>query len=140
MTIIGFNLKKILVERKSLVRGGVKVNTKTKITTVEEDSKIISGKDTISFGFEFFIDYFKMDDAKKELAKLSFDGNIIAVVDPKETKKIVEGWKKEELPMDLRLSILNAIVAKCTVKALALEEEFGLPPHIQLPKFKETKK
>ena len=139
MAVIGFNLKKILVERKSLVRGGVKVSTKTKITAVEEESKIISGKDALSFGFEFFIDYFGMNDPKKELAALSFEGNVISIVDPKETRKIIEGWKKQELPIDLRISILNAVVAKCTVKALALEEELGLPPHINLPKFREKK-
>jgi len=139
MAVIGFNLKKILVERKSLVRGDVKVSTKTKITDVKEESrKIAAGKDSLSFDFEFSIKYFGVGDHKGDLADVVFQGSVLCLIDPKDTKKIMEGWKKQEVPMDLKLSILNTILSKCTVRALDLEEELGLPPHTPLPKFKET--
>jgi len=141
MPVVGFNLKKILVERKTLVRGDVKVSTKTKITGVkEEKNKIVSGKDALSFDFELSINYFGAGDHKGDLANLLFEGSVLSLVDPKETKKILEGWKKQEIPIGLKLNILNTILSKCTVRALDLEDELGLPPHIQLPKFKENKK
>ena len=50
MRIVGFNLKKILVERKKAFRGGVKINTLMNIIGIKkEDIKIVSGKDVLSF-------------------------------------------------------------------------------------------
>ena len=50
-------------------------------------------------------------------------------------KEIVKKWKKDNiLTEDLGFSVYNFILAKCSVKALELESEVGLPLHIRLPK------
>jgi hypothetical protein len=137
MVVIGFNLKKILVERKDVVRGKVKVSTKMNILDVrEEKTKIMNDKDVLSCGFEFLIQYLGVEDHKENVADIRFEGNVLCLVDPKDTKKIIEDWKKKELPQDLRLKVMNAVLAKCNVKALVLEDEIGLPSHLPLPKFK----
>jgi len=137
MAIIGFNLKKILVERKSLVRGEVKVNTKMNILNIKrEQVKIIAGKDVLSFDFEFIINYHGVSDHIGNIADVIFEGNVLDVTEPKEAKKILEDWKKKNIKQELRIRILNTILSKCNVKALVLEDEIGLPPHIPLPKFR----
>lgn len=138
MAVIGFNLKKILVERKAPVRGGVKVGTRMNILDVrKENETIISGKDVLSCDFEFLIKYQGVADSVGDVADIGFEGEVLYLVDPKDTKKILEDWKKKDLPKDMRLRVLNTILAKCNVKALLLEDEIGLPPHLPLPKFKE---
>lgn len=137
MAVIGFNLKKILVERKGLVRGEVKVGTKMNIVNVKkEETKIITGKNVLALDFEFIIKYMGVEDSIGNVANINFEGTVLYLIDPKETKKILEDWKKKELPEELKLKVLNTILAKCNIKALVLEEDLGLPPHIPLPKFK----
>ncbi len=137
MTIIGLNLKKISAERKGLVRGEIKVNTKMNISNVnKEDMQITSGKDVLSFEFDFIISYTA---EKQDVADIIFEGNVLYVAEPKEAKKIIEQWKKKDIPKDIRVRVLNSILAKCNVKALILEDEMGLPAHIPLPKFGDDK-
>ena len=141
MVVIGFNLKKILVERKSLVRGEVKVNTKMNITDVKkEDVKLTAGKDVINFDFEFAINYTGVADHTGHIADIIFEGNVLYLVDPKDTKKILDDWKKKEISEDIKLKVLNTILAKCNLKALVLEEEIGLPSHLPLPRFGKKSK
>jgi len=140
MVVIGFNLKKILVERKEIIRGQVKVNTRMNILDVKkEEVKLTAGKDVINFNFEFIITYIGVSDHTGNLANIAFEGNVLYLVDPKDTKKILEDWKKKEIEEEIRLKVLNTILAKCNIKALVLEEEMGLPPHLPLPRFSETK-
>ena len=99
MTIIGLNLKKISAERKGLVRGEIKVNTKMNISNVnKEDMQITSGKDVLSFEFDFIISYTA---EKQDVADIIFEGNVLYVAEPKEAKTrwIVSGKK---LSPDLR--------------------------------------
>lgn len=140
MAVIGFNLKKILVERKGLVRGSVKVSTNMNITDIKkEETKMIAGKDVLGINFDFVIFYKSTAEKEnlKEIAKVSFEGTVLYIVDPKETNGILESWKKKEISEDIKLSVLNTILVKCNVKALVLEEDLGLPPHLPLPKFKK---
>lgn len=135
MVVIGFNLKKILVERKNIVRGEVKVNTRMNILNVKkEEVKLTAGKDVIRFDFEFLISYVGVADHTGHVADLSFEGEVLYLVDPKDTKKILDDWKKKEIEEEIRVRVLNTILAKCNLKALVLEEEIGLPSHIPLPR------
>jgi len=135
MVVIGFNLKKILVERKALVRGEVKVNTKMNITNVKkEEVKLTAGKDVINFDFEFMINYTGGANHTAPVADLSFEGNVLYLVDPKDTKKIIDDWKKKEIQEDVRMKVLNTILAKCNLKALVFEDELGLPSHLPMPR------
>ena len=136
MAVIGFNLTKILVERKGPIKGGVKVNTNMNITDVKKEDIVISqSKDTLNFDFNFSINY-KSASSNVLVADILFEGRILYLVDPKDTKKILEDWKKKTIDDSIRVPLLNSILAKCNIKALVLEEEIGLPSHIPLPSFK----
>lgn len=144
MVVVGFNLKKILIERKKLVRRDVKVTTKMNISDVKKETfKLTSGKDVISFDFDFSIYYKSTVNQTANLADILFEGNVLYLSDPKDTKKILSDWNKKEIATNIRIRILNTILTKCNIKALILEEDMGLPPHIKLPRFKlkqETEK
>lgn len=141
MVVIGFNLTKILVERKVLVRGEVKVNTKMNILDVKkEDIRITQGKEVLNFDFEFIVSYQGVADHTGGVADIKFEGKVLYLVDPKDTKKILDEWKKKEISPEVRLRVLNTILAKCNLKALVLEEEMGLPSHIPMPVLKEPGK
>ena len=136
MVVVGFNLTKILVERKAFPKAQIKVSTKMNILDIKkEEIKIPSNKDTLFFDFEFAIQY-KSPTQKGIIAEIAFEGNIVYLSDPKETKDILKKWKKKQINPDLKIKILNTILAKCNVKALFLEEEIGLLPHLPLPRFK----
>jgi len=137
MTVVGFNLKKILIERKGLVRGGVNIKTSMNIISIKKESaRITTGKDTLSFDFEFMIHYIGVANTKGSVADISFEGTVLYLADPKDTNQILDDWKKKEIKPELRLRVLNTILVKCNVKALVLEDDLGLPPHLPLPTFK----
>lgn len=141
MVVIGFNLKKLLVERKGIVRGSLKVNTRMNIIDLKkEDIKLTAGKDVLNFSFEFIINYTGVADHTGHIADLTFEGEVLYLADPKDTKKILDDWKKKEIQEDIKLRVLNTILTKCNLKALILEDELGLPPHIQLPRFGKKEK
>lgn len=140
MVVVGFNLKKLSIERKETIRGELKVNTRMNLTDVKkEDIKLEAGKDVLNFNFEFVINYVSATDHKGNVAEIVFEGNVLYLADPKDAKKILEDWKKKEINEEIKLRVLNTILTKCNLKALILEEEFGLPPHIPLPKFTKAK-
>lgn len=141
MVVVGFNLKKILIERKSIVRGQIKINTKMNITNVKkEDIKLTAGKDVINFNFEFMISYINVEDNTNPIADIIFEGNVLYLTDPKDTKKILDDWKKNKIEEDTKLKVLNTILAKCNIKALVLEEDMGLPSHLPLPRLSGKEK
>ena len=141
MVVVGFNLKKILVERKKALKGAVKVSTKMNISKVnKEPFKLTEGKDVLSFDFEFSIIYKGSAEHAAEIANISYEGNVLFLTDPKDTKKVLDSWKKKEIPSDIKLKVLNTILAKCSIKALIFEEDMGLPSHLKLPRFQSREK
>jgi hypothetical protein len=136
MSVIGFALSRILIERKESVQGKVEVKSKLNINNMKkEDIKLVEGKDVLRFDFEYEIEY------APNLAKIDMRGHLLLMVDPKQTKDLLKAWaKKEQVPEDIKLGVYNTIFHKCNIKALELEEDFNLPPHLQLPFIKAPDK
>jgi len=139
--IVGFKLKKILAdtlidvsnEKNKEVKIAT-VNTKTNILDLQEQKIEIKDQEALDVGFSFEIDY------EPKIAKVVFEGRIISLVEKNQAKKIIEGWKKKELPKDLRLELMNTVLSRCSIKALEVEEDIGLPPHFPLPRFQIQEK
>ncbi len=130
MTLVGFNLIKIQAERKKQISGKIEVKTDINILNIKkEDIEMIKNKDVLSFNFEFSIDY------SPDIAKIVFEGEVLLALEQKETKEVLNKWKKKEIEEGLRLNIYNIILTRCSVKALSLEEDMNLFPHIPLPRF-----
>lgn len=130
MQVIGFNFTKISSERKKAPEGKLEIKSNINIKSVEEDKlDLLKDKDVLKFGFEFSIDY------SPGIANLSFEGSILAIAEKDKFKEILKKWKNgKKVSDEIRFFLFNTILGKCNLKSLQLEEEFGLPPHIPLPR------
>lgn len=127
MRIIGFNFKKIEAERKKNIQGKLEIKSNLQIENIEKETIDIAGE-VLKFHYNYSIKY------EPEFAEISFKGNVLALPDnPEDIKKILKEWKKKKLSDEIRLFVFNFIISKCNLKALQLEDEFALPPHIPLP-------
>lgn len=147
MQILGFGLTKISGEKRPIKEAGLIANTNLEILDVtKEEVDMIKDSDVIKVSFKFGVSYSKKDAPKsvQPNAELSFEGGIILSLAKGESKEIVKSWKKSGLPNDIRVAVMNIIFRRCSSKALQLEDELDLPPHIPVPRVSlqdpETKK
>lgn len=137
MAVVGFSFSKILIEKKAPIKQNIEVKSSIHMKNISKEAelKLVEGKDTLKFEFEYTIDYVP------DLAKIEFQGHLLVVVDPKETESILQDWKKgKKIKEDLQLRTYNSIFNKCNVKAFQLEEDFNLPLHLRLPMIEKSKK
>jgi len=128
MRIIGFNFKKISAERKSDLKGKLEIKTHMDLEKVEKEDLDIAGE-ILRFSFVYSINY------NPSHAVISFEGSVLVKPDKDyDLKELLKDWKKKKLPEDLRMLVFNFVMTKCNLRALQLEEEFSLPPHIPLPR------
>lgn len=129
MKIIGFNLTKILIEKKNHFTKPPEIKTAMNISDIKEVSlDLFKEKESpLEVRFNYDINY------EPSIANISFEGHIILLTDEKESKEILKKWKKKDLPEEFKLFIFNAILRKTNVKAIQLEDEMNLPIHFQMP-------
>ena len=134
MSIIGFNFEKIMIERKGKINSQLKIKNNLSIVNVEQEKlNLTSSGDVLKFDFEYTADY------EPKVGKISLEGHILVMDDPKRVKEVLGGWKKDKkLPKEMMPQILNTVLAKCNIKALGLTQEVNLPPHIKLPMLKNN--
>ncbi len=130
MKIVGFNFKKITVERKGNSGKKLNINLNAEVKNIEKKTaEIFKDQDTLIFDYEFKVDY------EPNFANLLIEGTIFILADDKElAKKVLKDWKDKKISEDIKAEVINAIFAKCNLRALQLEEDLNLPPHIPLPK------
>ena len=128
MRIIGFNLSKVLVERKEKLGSKPKINQNIDIKEVEKEKVPFSNDNALKIKFNFTIQY------SDNFAKLEFEGFVIVLPNEDELKKFLTSWKKKQVPEESRIFLFNFIMNKCNVKALELEDEMNLPLHVPLPR------
>ncbi len=131
MTVVGFNLAKISIERKDVISGKIEIKSKADIANIKkEDIKISEGKDVLRADFTFEIDY------EPGLAKVYFKGYVLLLEEPKEAKKIMKDWKKKRIKPEVKEKIFNVVLRKCNIKAFGLEDDLNLPTHFPFPSVK----
>lgn len=132
MDIVGFSLTKILLDRKETPIKKLDIKSKIKFSSIEKQNiKFLEGKDTLKVNFEYEILY------SPDLAQISFKGHLLFASNPKEAEEILDEWNKnKKIKKEVQLKIYNFVFMKCNLKALHFEEEFNLPPHINLPQIR----
>ncbi len=130
MQVIGFNFTKILAQKADKFKPNSGINTNIEFTNLEKE-KVAALKDseTIKLSFKFEITY-----EKETNTGVFFEGYLLLLTEPALIKDFQKAWKKKQIPDEYKMSLFNTILSKCTLKALQLEEEVGLPSHIQLPR------
>jgi hypothetical protein len=127
MRIVGFNLRKIEAERKKDDPGKLEIKTNLDIRNIEKEKIDLAGE-LLKFTFIYSIHY------EPGFGELVFQGTALVLPPkPEDLKRILKDWKKKKLAPDVKLPVFNFIMSRCNLKALQLEEDFSLPPHIPLP-------
>jgi len=135
MQIIGFNFEKIQVARKGQPKGKLELKSNINIKAItQEKIEIMKDRPALKFDFEFTVDY------KPNVAEIIFQGFVLGLLDKEKTREVVKKWKTKKIPDEARVPLFNFILTKCNLKALHFEEEFGLPPHIPLPRVRADEK
>ena len=135
MQVIGFNFTKIEAERKKDINNDMKIASNISMKSItQEKLDIVKDQVTLKFDFVFGIDY------TKDIAEIKFSGFILVLTDKSQAKEVLKQWKKKKIPDEARIPLFNYILQKCNLRALQFEEEFGLPPHIPLPRIDPNKK
>lgn len=134
MKIAGLNFTKINAEKMSFEEiKDIKIDTNIDILDVKSaKTDIFKTKDEfLIINFIFIVDYIP------KYAKVELEGQLIVTVDSKQTKEILKQWKDKKLPEEFRFPIFNFILRKSNLKALYIEENLNLPPHVPLPSLKK---
>ena len=121
--LIGSRITKILGERNPEFAGKLEINTNIKIRDME---KIKDAKDSLRIDYDLSIDY-------GELGKISIEGMLFVSSDSKTIKEIQKAWKDKKFDTEEQVMVTNLIIKKVSIKAFELEDELGLPLHINLP-------
>jgi len=121
--LIGSRITRILSEKNSDFTGKIEIKTNIRVISID---KIKETKNTLKVAYTFEIDY-------KELGKISIEGNLFITMDLKTIKEILKIKENKKTESPEYIAITNLINQKSSIKALELEDEIGLPPHIRLP-------
>ncbi|MEK6919164.1 MAG: hypothetical protein AABW73_03940 [Nanoarchaeota archaeon] len=131
MRVISFGLTKQFAEKLSEPNANFNVSNGINIKDIQQIKvDFIKDEEALNFSFEFRISY------DKDIAKISFNGNILVALDKKSAADILKRWNDKKIPDLVRVPLFNFIMARCTVKAMQFEEDFNLPKHIQIPQFR----
>lgn len=132
MRFMGFGFEKINAEKKPAKKDEVKISTKIDIPSITKvQSDLNMGKNEIlRVDFSYVIAY------EPDAAKIELGGHVLLMDEPKKIKEILDKWKDKQIPDKFKLSIFNIVLRKSTLKALQIEEELNLPPHMPLPSVK----
>ena len=100
------------------------------LTEVSKDKiKVFKDKDNLRICFDYHLEY------TPKLATINMSGVLLFAVDSSKSDQIISSFKKnKKLDKELQILIYNIIFQKCNIKALQLEEQIGLPPHLQMPR------
>ncbi len=127
--LVGFSLTKIQAEKNHDFEGKPEVKSNIDVKNVEKFKPDLSKQESLKIEFDFKVDYGK-------LGKVDFEGMMFLLVDPKLMKQVISDWKNKKIAQGLNVAVLNIIVQRASLKAFKIEEELGLPTHIQLPRLK----
>lgn len=135
MAIVGFNLTKINVEKIEEIKGQIAVNNDIRLKAVEKTNLGFSVKDIgIEIRFSFSSIF------KPKVGSVEMEGKILLLESEQNAKIIMDGWgKNKRLPPVVMQAVFTTIIRKCSIQALMLTDELGLPSPVRLPKIKVSK-
>ena len=134
MKLIGMNFSKMNIERKGESLANLKISTNIDISDISSvKNSLLKGKEEfVSVKFKYAVSY------EPEIANLELTGNLLFSVEAKRAKQILKNWENKELDEDFRIPVFNIVLRKANIKALQLEDELNLPPHLPFPTMKRT--
>ena len=126
--IVGFSIKSIFAERKSIARGRIDINSAPKILSITKSKKGFLKKDRpLNIEFEFHTRY------EPKIGEIKIMGNVFYM--GKKMKNILKMWENEKkYPKEVDIEIKNFLFRKCLSIGLNLSENMQLPPPLIFPR------
>lgn len=140
MKIIALNYTKIAATKlKSFLKAQIKTDIRFNDLKKQESTQVKDG-DLAVLSFAYNLVYDNLDKKDEKLADILFEGDLVVMFTSEEAKEVWKSWKKKELSDEIRTVLINAIIRRCTTKALILQEDLRLPHHIPFPSASLNKK
>lgn len=133
ISLLGFSYRKISAQKVPEFNGKLEITPNINIASIEKHELTLVKQEAVKIAFGFNINY-------KDLADINLEGDVVLKMDPKSLKETLNGWKNKNLDQEIQTLILNLIMQKASIRAIELEEEMGLPIHIQIPRLQVSKK
>ena len=139
MNIIGFNYHKVIADRSPSFKAPYHIDTNIEFLSIEkEKNALLKEAEILPTQFKFTLTYYIPDEKAKDKklqkqGEILFEGTLLLSASQEESRDLLKSWKKKEIPQHLRQPLFNTILRKCTLRALALQEEINLPSHINIP-------
>jgi len=132
MTVVSFNITKMLAEKKKLAKGKIDIKNNVTIKNVSESKLAIDPKRVaLKFDFEYVAKY------EPELGVIEISGETIFLAEKQVAVETIKIWNKDKkISGDFVNSLMNHILAKCNVQAVILSKDINLPAPIPLPRIK----
>lgn len=131
MAIVGFNFTKLLGEKKGKVVGKININNNLALTDLKEiDVSVGAGSNRgLAIHFNYTCKY------EPAVGTVDLEGEIVTVDDAATVKKAVESWKqKKVVEKSVVQEVMPYILNKCSVEAIIMSRDTGLPSPVPLPK------
>ena len=125
--LLGFRITAIEAKRNEGFEGKLEISPSINLSSIEKAELSLGKQEALEIKFDFGVSY-------KTLGHINLKGTLILGADPKIVKESIKQWKDKKLDKEVQIIILNVIMQKSSLKALQIEEEIGLPPHVQLPR------
>jgi len=136
MAIVGFNFKKIEVEKKTEAKGKINISNNVAIKEVEE-AQLSLGKSkqtALKLTFEFHTKY------EPDMGKIFLVGDVVYMGSEKVLKETMKEWKdSKKIPDSISREILGTVLEKCNIQAIVLSRDLNLPTPVPLPKIQPKK-
>ncbi|PIN90948.1 hypothetical protein COU60_01240 [Candidatus Pacearchaeota archaeon CG10_big_fil_rev_8_21_14_0_10_34_76] len=135
MKLLGINFTNVSAKRNIKLEKIEKISTNIEFTNIEKDNiEIMKDSKILKISFKFSIEY------ETKQAELTFEGILLLSTTEDILDKTIKDWKKKKMNDELKVPVFNIILNKCSLKALQMEEDLGLPLHISLPKIQKPAK
>lgn len=134
MKVIGFNIDEISGKKNHDFKRYT-INTDVTFNNVEKSKlDVLKDGETLKVGFKFLVNYKDAENKSEETKnEISILGSLLIMVDKELSKEFLKSWKNKEIPKDKIVGLYNFVLRKCSVRALQLEEDLNLQPHIPFP-------
>lgn len=134
MAIVGFNFSKLFAEQHKAAKGNLKISTNVKFESVEKTTLALGDdKSTLKVAFTYTVAY------DPKVGSIELQGDLLFMQDVKLIEAVLAEWdKKKTLPAKVSKVLVNNIMQKCTIQALIMTKDIGLPPPMPLPKVKSS--
>jgi hypothetical protein len=139
MKILGFNLTKIHAEKLEKLEN-ISINNQVSFINFEKEKvNVLKDSELFKLFFKYELHFQTPEKDKERSPEIHFEGSVLLSLDKEESKEFQKSWKKKQIPQTATIPLYNVILKRCTIRALQLEEDIGLPVHVSIPQISPKK-